>query len=183
MHQLPMTLHGSIWLHMTPYVSLWLSMSPYSSLWFPIAPYDTHMAHYESYVTLSNMQLFMKFLNSPWLSMALYDLIWIPMSACDFLWLPIAPYGFKIIDSFGHKMFISSQSKLCIWSKNFFDKSCSVWLPNKGNVIKSQDYRVIWSQNVHFVTIITMHLIKKLLWQKLFSSTTYQRKCNKNSRL
>ena len=130
-----MTLHGSIWLHMTPYVSLWLSMAPYSSLWFPIAPYDTHMAHYESYVTLSNMQLFMKFLNSPWLSMALYDLIWIPMSACDFLWLPIAPYGFKIIESFGHKMFISSQSKLCIWSKNFFDKSCSVWLPNKGDVI------------------------------------------------
>ena len=75
------------------------------------------------------------------------NIIWIPMSACDFLWLPIAPYGFKIIDSFGHKMFISSQSKLCIWSKNFFDKSCSVWLPYKENVIKSQDYKVIWSQN------------------------------------
>ena len=65
MHQLPMTLHGSIWLHMTPYVSLWLSMAPYSSLWFPIAPYDTH----------------------------------------------IAPYGFKIIESFGHNLNYASDQK------------------------------------------------------------------------
>ena len=50
-------------------------------------------------------------------------------------------------------MFISSQSKLCIWLKNFFDKGCSVLCPIKVNVIQSQDYRVIWSQKVHFFTI------------------------------
>ena len=70
-------------------------------------------------------------------------------------------------------MFILSQSKLCVWSKNFFHKSCSVWLPNKGNVIKSQGYRVIWSQNVHFVStqFNSTQLNSTQLYSTLLNST------------
>ena len=51
----------------------------------------------------------------------------------------LCPIKVNVIESFGHKMFISSQSKLCIQSNNFFDKSCSVLYLIKVNVIKSQD--------------------------------------------
>ena len=35
------------------------------------------------------------------------------------------------------------------------------------NVIKRQKYAVIWSQNSHFITILTRHLIKKVPLKKL----------------
>ena len=44
--------------------------------------------------------------------------------------------------------------------KNFFGKGCSVQCPIKGNLIKSQDYRVIWSQKVDkiFLTRLSENL-------------------------
>ena len=50
------------------------------------------------------------------------------------------------MQSFGHKKFISSQSKLSIKSKKLFYKSCKGEQPKEGYGIKSQNYEVIWSQ-------------------------------------
>ena len=50
------------------------------------------------------------------------------------------------MQSFGHKTVISSQSKLHIQSKNFFNKSCYIWYSDKHWVIIKHNYVVIWSQ-------------------------------------
>ena len=61
------------------------------------------------------------------------------------------------------------------WSKNFFDKSCSVPFPIKENVINS--HKSSFHHNLNYATD------KNIIWQKLLSSPSYQRKRNKKSRL
>ena len=61
-------------------------------------------------------------------------------------------WNVKVKLSFGHKTVISSLSKLNIKSKNFFDKSCSIWYAVWDYHIKSE---------CHFVNLYTKHLIKK----------------------
>ena len=50
----------------------------------------------------------------------------------------------------------------------------------KGNVIQTNKYAGIWSQNVHFVTTLPVHLIQKLILQKLLSYVYFERKCYTN---
>ena len=61
------------------------------------------------------------------------------------------------MESFGHKMFISSQP---YWSlkttKNLLNKSCYGICAYEGKSVKTTKYGIIWSQNIHFVTTVPL---------------------------
>ena len=60
------------------------------------------------------------------------------------------------MESFGHKMFISSQPYWCLQTKKLFNKSCQVICIYEGNAMQTTKYGIIWSENVHFVTNLTV---------------------------
>ena len=67
-------------------------------------------------------------------------------------------------------MFISSQSKLSVESKKFFNKSYQANWPKGGYGIKSQNYAVIWSQ-MFILSQIKLSIKSKKFFDKVLKLT------------
>ena len=63
------------------------------------------------------------------------------------------------MESFGHKMFILSQPYCCLQTKSLFNKNLSLICTYEGNAMQTNTYGIIWSENVHFITTLTVPLM------------------------